>query len=269
MRFKRICSDKVDYDKAVRSLVQTLLKSGYPYRLISKEIKRASCISRDSSLHYKQKEDAQSNRIAFVTRFNPSVIPLLRNVRRDWKALKSDPTLPETFSRLPVLAKKQPPNLYRLLVHTRPRPPLGNEPCRNPRCQICDHFNTSPSIEFSNKATLFPIRAGCNTPNVVYVLYCTRCPEAIYVGETANRFRMRFNNHKHSIRSNLPGFPVATHFNIPGHSPCDLRCVIVKDRFPGTDSRKLYEQQLITKLQSHVSGLNKDTSFLSHYSIDR
>ena len=134
LRFKRICSDRADYDEAVRSLVQNLLRSGYPYKLISKEIKRASGISREASLQYGGKGDSRSNRIAYVTRFNPSVNPLLHKVKRDWKNLRSDPVFSETFSCPPVLVKKQPPNLYRLLVRTKTRPPLGNESCGNPRC---------------------------------------------------------------------------------------------------------------------------------------
>ena len=209
--------------------------------------------------------EAQPERIPFVTRFNPSINPFLQKVKGDWKLLKNNPSLPPSFSCPPVLAKKQPPNLHRLLVHTKPSPPAGNVPCRRPRCQICDHFDTNPIIEFQQNVKLYPVKAGCNTPNVVYILYCSQCPEAIYVGETANRFRTRFNNHKHSIRNNPPGFPVASHFNALNHSPRDLRCIIVKDKFPNTESRKLHEQKLILKLNSHVTGLNKDMAFLSHY----
>ena len=270
LRFKRICSDNADYEKAVRHLVQSLLECGYPYKLILKEINRASYLSRDTLLSQKRNSTtAQSQRIPFVTRFSPTTTPFLQKVKCDWRTLKSNPSLPPPFSCPPVLAKKQPPNLHRLLVCTKPRPPPGNTPCRRPRCQICDHFNINPSVEFQNNVTLYPVRAGCNTPNIVYILYCSKCPEAIYVGETANRFRTRFNNHKHSIRNNLPGFPVASHFNAHNHFPRDLRCIIIRDKFPNTDSRKLYEQQLILKLNSHTTGLNKDLAFLSHYSISK
>ncbi|KAJ8027654.1 hypothetical protein HOLleu_32855 [Holothuria leucospilota] len=68
LRFKRICSDHADYEKAVRHLVQSLLECGYPYKLISKEINRASHLSRDSVLSQKRNDlTAQPQRIPFVT----------------------------------------------------------------------------------------------------------------------------------------------------------------------------------------------------------
>ncbi|KAJ8046238.1 hypothetical protein HOLleu_04853 [Holothuria leucospilota] len=56
----------------------------------------------------------------------------------------------------------------------------------------------------------------CTSANVVYVLVCKRC-YILYVGETKRRLADRVTEHLKSIKQNLPGFPVATHFNPHQH----------------------------------------------------
>ena len=67
-----------------------------------------------------------------------------------------------------------------------------------------------------------------------------------------------FIYHKHSIECYLSGFPIAIHFNEQSHTMEDLRCIIIKNDVPDMDSRKLIEQKTIIKINTHITGLNKD-----------
>ena len=64
-----------------------------------------------------------------------------------------------------------------------------------------------------------------------------------------------------SIKHNFYGYPVAMHFNEQSHTIEDLRCIIIKNHVPNMDNRKLIEQKTIIKLNTHITGLNKDRDF--------
>ena len=83
----------------------------------------------------------------------------------------------------------------------------------------------------------------------------------------SNRIRFRTTNHKHSIKHNFSGYPVAMHFNEQSHTIEDLRCIIIKNHVPNMDNRKLIEKKTIIKLNTRITGINKDREFLSHYDL--
>ena len=51
------------------------------------------------------------------------------------------------------------------------------------------------------------------------------------------------------------------HFNEQSHTIEDLRCIMIKNHVPNMDNRKLIEQKTIIKLNTHITGLNKDRDF--------
>ena len=53
-------------------------------------------------------------------------------------------------------------------------------------------------------------------------------------------------------------YPVAMHFNEQSHTIEDLRCIIIENHVPNMDNRKLIELKTIIKLNTHITGLNKD-----------
>ena len=118
------------------------------------------------------------------------------------------------------------------------------------RCKVCSHIDARCSIKFDNDVTISAAKADCDSPNVVYILFCAKCPNAVYVGETSNRFIIQLN-HKHSIKQIFYVYPVAMHFNEQSHTIEDLRCIIIKNHVPNMDNRKLIEQKNIIKLNTY------------------
>ena len=164
-----------------------------------------------------------------------------------------------------MLANKQPRNLQQW--HTRNKSTFlqCNQPCHKPRCKVCSHIDIRCSIKFDNYVTISAAKADYDSQKVVDILFCSKCPNAVYVGETSNRFRFRLINHKHSIEHNFSGFPVAMHFNEQSHAIKYRRCFVIQNRLPNMANRKLIEQKTIIKHNTHITGLNKDRDFLSHY----
>ncbi|KAJ8049752.1 hypothetical protein HOLleu_02640 [Holothuria leucospilota] len=232
-----------------------------------KQFSRASKIDRSSLLTYKAKPQPHS-RVPLVTKFHPSIPTLHKHVKESWQILKQDPKLGEMCLQPPIAATRQPANLRALLVHTKlsRKENFGNTPCGKARCQVCDHMMIDQSLNLTHsKCTIRPGRLNCDSENVTYILICSKCPEGIYVGETRTKFRLRFNNHSFSIRKNLKGFPVATHFNRPDHSLQHLKFAVIAGNFKSDDHRKTAEIKLILKLKCNVNGLNRDLSFIAKH----
>ncbi|KAL9964887.1 hypothetical protein ACROYT_G028594 [Oculina patagonica] len=116
--------------------------------------------------------------------------------------------------------------------------------------------NCGPQCSFNIKDAF-----TCQSSGLVYAISCRRC-SAIYIGETGRTLRERFGEHLRSIEKNLPGFPVAEHFNANGHALQDAQ---VRGVMPcgGNKLRKRQEMRLIFQLgTSQPHGLNSDFRYL-------
>ena len=129
--------------------------------------------------------------------------------------------------------------------------------------QYLKHINTVTKALINHK-TVKPGNYNCDSANVVYLIHCQKCPEALYIGETGGIFRYRFNSHTHSIRHKKL-LPLPLNFNADDHNIDDLKVCILKGNFKDTKHRKLTELQFIINFGANKFGFNKDISFLSKY----
>ena len=106
------------------------------------------------------------------------------------------------------------------------------------------------------------IHFTCKSENVVYCISCRRCPQ-LYIGETGRALHERFGEHLRSIQKNTGGFPVAEHFNSPGHSLSDIAVRGLR-RCPGSSfRRKQLEMEIIFRLGTmQPDGLNNVFHFI-------
>ena len=179
------------------------------------------------------------------------------------------PAAKHLFSSTTLCACRQPPNLRQMLVKIRisTTPTItGNKKCMKSRCQISNIIDTRPSLKIPGaNITVRPGNYYCNSSNVIYLIKCKKCDSGNYIGETSTFLRLRMNNHKKCIRGNNKGLPVARHFNKPGHSMCELDCVILKGDFSNNADRLIEEQTLIRKFNADTHGLNQAIDFLASY----
>ena len=90
--------------------------------------------------------------------------------------------------------------------------------------------------------------------------YFARCGfarvQGLYISETGCTLIARFGEHLRSITKNMPGFPVAEHFNNNGHSFYDSEVRGIKHH-ESNKQRKRQEMPLIFKIgTSQPHGLN-------------
>ena len=271
LRFRRIISDEDVFDREVLTLGRQFVKRGYSPKLISDTIRRVKRKSRNDLLHHDRLKNVKP-RVPIVTTYHPNTKKFVNQVRKEWSTLALDPNLKKVVGDLPLHAQRQPPNLKKLLVSTKlpgNAPPRGNIPCSKPRCQVCRHILTDNTVKIGNR-TIHPPRHNCDSCNILYCIFCRRCPNATYVGETSGKFRLRFNNHKSSIQKNRTDLPVARHFNLPGHSLADVKVCLFGGGYLSADARRIAELRVIIGSRSFEGdGMNHDLSFLSGYTFFR
>ena len=272
LRYRRICSlPKVFHQQAI-ALTEHFLNCNYPYRLINKIYAKVTNIHRSRLLQYKPHKE--SERIPLVVTHNEQIGSFLSSVSRDWDILQLEEELRQVFPQPPVIARRQPKSLRGMLIRStlnaNTRRHHGNEKCGKSRCKVCDHMVTDEEIVVPpTNRSLKPGPYNCDSSNVIYLLLCTLCPNIQYVGQASTSFRLRFNNHKSTIRIKKTGFPVSDHFNLPGHTLSCLKFAIIHADITDLNKRLLSESELIVKLGTNVHGLNRDMGFLSDFEFYR
>ncbi|KYO41316.1 hypothetical protein Y1Q_0006166 [Alligator mississippiensis] len=89
------------------------------------------------------------------------------------------------------------------------------------------------------------------------------------VGERTTFINIQMNACKKSIKDRNPHFPVEAHFSQNDHSLANLSVLILKGNLQNIFKRRAYELNFITTLDTKNHGLNRDMSYLSHYSLPK
>ena len=91
-------------------------------------------------------------------------------------------------------------------------------------------------------------------------MFCAKeCPHSQYIGETKTTLKERFYKHRETIDRHM-GTHITDHFNLPGHSKADMRCVPIELNKTGSHNyRKRREKFFMQQLETiWPSGLNSD-----------
>jgi len=262
IRLRRSCSTLVKFEKKSSELKNHLEKRGYPKRVIQKALHRAGTTHRHELLTNKRTN--KNNRSPFVVPYHPLNPPLRHWLREETTKLHLDSRMLQALPLPPVVGEKNCKSLSRILMPSAvPLPRPTDDPgcfycTRN--CIVCrQHLVCTSNFTSHTTGERFVIRhhLTCESKNIVYLLWCDRCPGTQYVGETCTSLRTRFYQHRSNIRKNT-GTHVTRHFNQSGHGVEDMRCVGLEQvRVKDTVYRRRRESFWIHKLRCvHPEGLN-------------
>ena len=213
-----------------------------------RHVKQTNALQRNISA------DDKESRIPLVLTYHPLNNRIKRILLDNFKILSDDPVTKEIFPQPPLVAYRRNENLRDKLL-------AGSAPCQHRRCQTCDHISSDTNLQGPNFSITIRQSFTCQSSGLVYCISCRRCP-AIYIGETGHTLRECFGKHIRSIEKNLPGFPVAEHFNNNDHSLHDAEVTGVK-LCGSNKQRKSQEMWLIFQLgSSKPRGLNSDFRFI-------
>ena len=128
---------------------------------------------------------------------------------------------------------------------------------RSLNCKIFLVNSQSLSSAQTGKTYFVRQKLSCNSANVIYLVHCKKC-NLQYVGSTTTEFKVRFRNHKSSMKTNKKTCEVAIHFNRTPHVLSDFtfQCT---DQIQNSASEAT-EKLLIKKEATHneASSVNVD-----------
>jgi hypothetical protein len=156
------------------------------------------------------------------------------------------------------------------------------ESCTSSRCLCCAYMTNDTVITRTTATHHVNGNFTCKSANLVYLIRCQRgCPEAWYVGETCQKLHERMNGHRRDTRQaykkkhqpdeltmeerQKPPTPVGDHFSKLNHTHSDILLTVLQGGLPDMRPRKVMEQKYIKFFDTHKTGLNKDLSFMTHY----
>ena len=158
-------------------------------------------------------------------------------------------------------------NLGDILVCTSHRSQLsfhaGTSPCWHAHCHTCQQVSINTNVSGPQCSFVIKKAFSCQTSGLVYCTSCRHCT-VTNIGETRCTRRQHFGELLWSIEKNLPGFPVADHFNTAGLSIHEalirgITCILCRENA----QQKHLEMRLIFQLgTNHPRGLNSDFRFL-------
>ncbi|KAL9954237.1 hypothetical protein ACROYT_G041745 [Oculina patagonica] len=183
-------------------------------------------VNRDDIINHQDSESRDLSRIPLVLTFHPLSERIKQILVSNLSILSGDAQTKEIFPQPPLVAYRRDRNVRDTLVHTadrnQPGPHVETSPCTHNRCRTCDHISRDSTLQGPQCSINIKNAFTCQLSGMVYAISCRRC-SAIYIGETGRTLRERFGEHVRSIEKNLPGFPVAEHFNANGHALQDAQ----------------------------------------------
>jgi len=193
VRAKRICADDASYRQHRGSIKSQLKQRGYDECFVEGELKKVDRKQRDELLQYRKK-GRQTTRVPLVLTFSRALPNVGGILRRHLPTLHRSDEMKQVFPEVPLVAFRRDSNLQDILVHKKHNRQFFNQgnscgPCGAKRCAVCpyivaaDTFTSAEGVTYKvrNKIT-------CKSTNVVhvYAVFCKRCDEYVYVGETGD-----------------------------------------------------------------------------------
>ena len=177
LRLRRICSNDDTFTRRMNQLLTYLTNRGYKRKHVRNEIRKASKITRQSSLQTKQKK--HNNRTPFVVTYHPSIPQLHSIIHSNFHILQNSTNCKEVFPDPPILSNRRPKNLREYLVRAKIRndattTPRGISKCPSRRhCHTCQHIQDGTrTVTFLNTNKTFDIRQSLTATLLTSYTYC-------------------------------------------------------------------------------------------------
>ena len=124
---------------------------------------------------------------------------------------------------------------------------VGSTKCDKSRCQVCNNINETATFESSSNGTKYHVnhKLNCDDKCLIYLIICKVC-KIQYVGQTTEKFRLRFHNH--FLREDHNGLL----------ADAEITLIDKTDGFDPTRRERYWIHKLMTR---HPNGLNVDESY--------
>ena len=261
---RRICtivSEPEILQIRLTELTTFLVECNYPKSLIENGIRQARMIPQNKLRTTTNIRNNVTEKIPFISTYNPNSQNLFPTVSSVLDSLKADPSTEAIFTNAKIVnSKRQPNNLKSLLTSARLKlreTSFKVSKCNDKRCDLCNFILEGSTFDFKEDNYKLNVNSNMNynVLKCIYVLKCKGCQE-IYIGETSN-FRLRANLHKSHINKNC-GLRVSRHIYACARDKVIKFQIMPFYKVRGDDTRlrKEKENYFITKFKPSLNSDN-------------
>ena len=264
LRIKRVCSKESSFEKHLASCYTWFVNRVYPHTLVQEQFEKVRKFKRDTL--FGNKRETKGRGIPLIVTYHPFLSNFGNILRKYGYLLQQDSDVKKAFKHLPFVTFRTGYSFKNHLVRAKvpvDNREVGSKRCGKRACKVCNNVTETDTFQSSVTKESYKInfKLDCDDKCLVYLLTCNVC-HLQYVGQTTDRFRMRWNNYKCCNRKALNGELVPQidfhrHYFQSGHKNLPNDCsIILIDK---TDPKKPCERETfwIHKLKTMVPfGLN-------------
>ena len=220
-RLRRICSSDEEFAKQSTTYMAYLAAREHQPKVIKESFEKIRNKSREIIRQPKSNEFSKQRKAIFSHEYNPRGPDVRKIVSKHLPLIDNSNELSKIFPKGSIVtAYRRMKNLKELMVKADPyqiHPPFqvnnpGYQKCKK-GCDSCKNF-VDPVSNIKCRATgkIFQIKKHitCNSNNVIYLCYCTKCSMQ-GTGSTTN-WKRRLANYKSHIKKNVNSCAIAKHF---------------------------------------------------------
>jgi hypothetical protein len=271
IRYRRICSNLVDYLFHCRQLIKQLCEKNFNKRSLVKTCRIIACIDRTNLLSYKIKPNMAKNKV-FLSLLYDKNLKIKDELKPNLKELENVDDLKTSFQIIPLIQT----NIKTITVFNGNLPYnyfKRNKKCGKYNCKTCSYLLVEKY--YLNYSFSLPIldTGSCISQSVVYCIVCIKC-NTNYIGETKRLVKTRIMEHINDIKNhkkfNKKPTEVALHFNQEFHDyEKDLKFVVLRHDIDSNLRRKSYENDLINIFKTFnfklMNDIQMNRNYISHF----
>ena len=197
LRVRRLCSQDEDFRARCSELTQHLRERDCPTDIITTALQRVKQLPRAKTLQYKPR--ANTHRVPFIITYNPRNPPFRHWFQELLPHLLSSTRMQQAVPEPPILGERNSGSLRNMLMPSALPPSTDDHQspgcfaCGKARCVVCAcHLVQTTTFTSATTSDAFTIRnkLTCETSNLIYMLFCSKCPQTQYIGETNKKTRL-------------------------------------------------------------------------------
>ena len=165
--------------------------------------------------------------VPFVVTYHPLLSKLSSIIYRNLYLHYMNQEVKNAFTPGPIVSYRSARKISSCLVRAKLYPlerKVGSQKCGKSRCEVCLNIQETDTFTSTTIGKSFKInhKFNCDDNCLIYLLTC-KCCDKQHVGETADEFRLRWNNYKNNDRKNVRNETcmqkhLFEHFKSEGHS---------------------------------------------------
>jgi len=269
IRLRRICSDTTNYIKHSTQYIEYFTNAGYNPKKLKLAAEDVLKTKRTDLLENKNTK-TQDSSITFVCTYHPKLESLPQKLREHYNILDGDEFTKKVFPEKPMVAFRKCKNIQQHIVKNdinsksqRDTTETTNQ-C-NKTCKTCKLLSKESIIKSTTNHTFeLKTKIQCNAKNIVYAAKCKQ-HNTIYVGQTGEELRNRFNKHRYDAKKRPDNNELAKHIHEFNHDfDKDIDVYVLQDNLVSPNERCLQEDKWVCLLGSLTpKGLNVDTNLFA------